>query len=389
MIEFIVFTLPMFVSLFWAVALFADAKRDDKPRVLLAVFMLFATILYASHALYFSGNYNIYVIMDPLYTLASLSVFPLFYLYIKTIAKESKPDPIDLWILLPGLFFGITSAIFFIILTPDELFAYIRSMVYKEKTDFIFSTAAKIQVILYKAGRVVFAIQLVPSVYFSWKLIRAYDKKIKEFYSSTEERTLTWAGNMMIAMVSAAIFSLILNTLGKAFFIHDSMLLLFPSLAFSIILYAIGFMGFKQRYSIQTYQGDILKDNNINHKHSTEVTRQKLHDQLLVLLNEKEIFRNTNLRITDISQQLGTNRSYVSNIVNNEFKSTFSDLINHYRVEYAKKLLLDEKLFILEYISEESGFASVNSFLRAFKKETGTTPGNYRKEINRKKIKNQ
>lgn len=384
MIEFVVFTLPMFVSLFWSVALFADAKRDDKPRVVLAVFLLFASIIYASHALYFSENYDIYLIMDPIYTLTSLSVFPLFYLYIKTVAKDSKPDPKDIWILFPGLFFGVTTAIFFVLLTPDELFAYIRNMVYKEKTDFIFSTTAKIQIILYKAGRVVFAIQLIPSVYFSWKLIRAYDKKIKEFYSSTEERTLTWAGNMMIAMVSAAIFSLILNTLGKAFFIHDSMLLLFPSLAFSIILYAIGFMGYNQRYSIQTYQGDILKDNYINHKHSTEVTRHKLHDQLLVLLNEKEIFRNTNLRITDISEQLGTNRSYVSNIVNNEFKSTFSDLINHYRVEYAKKLLLDGKLYILEYISEESGFASVNSFLRAFKKETGTTPGIYRKEINRK-----
>jgi len=386
MIEFVVFSLPMFVSLFWSVALFADAKRDDKPRVLLAVFMLFASILYASHAVYFSEDYDIYLIMDPLYTLASLSVFPLFYLYIKTIAKDSKPKPRDFWMLLPGLFFGVATALFFIILSPDELFAYIRNMVYKEKTDFIFSTAAKIQIILYKVGRVVFAIQLVPSVYFSWKLISAYDKKIKEFYSSTEERTLTWAGNMMIAMVSAAIFSLILNTLGKAFFIHDSMLLLFPSLAFSTILFTIGFLGFKQQYSIQTYQGDILKDNNISHKHSTEATRNKLHDELLVLLNEKEIFRNTNLRITDISEKLGTNRSYVSNIVNNEFKSTFSDLINHYRVEYAKKLLLDQKLYILEYISEESGFASVNSFLRAFKKETGTTPGNYRKEIKRKNL---
>ena len=383
MIEYIVFTLPMFVSLFWSVALFADARREDKPRVLLAVFMLFASILYASHAVYFSEDYDTYLILDPLYTLASLSVFPLFSLYIKTIAKDGKFDFRGLWTLIPGLFFGITTAIIFIILSPDELFEYIRNMVYKEKTSFIFSTAANIQILLYKAGRVAFAIQLVPSVYFSWRLISAYDKKIKEFYSSTEERTLTWAGNMMIAMVSAAIFSLILNTLGKAFFVHESMLLLFPSLAFSIILFSIGFLGFKQRYSIQSYQGDILKDSSVNHKHSTDVTMHKLYEELLFLLNEKEVYRNTNLRITDISEKLKTNRSYVSSIVNNEFKSTFSDLINHYRVEYAKKLLIDEKAYILEYISEESGFASVNSFLRAFKKETGTTPGNYKREIAR------
>ena len=384
MIEYIVFTLPMFVSLFWSVTLFADAKRGDRARILLAVFMFFSSILYASHAVYYSEDYNLYMIMDPIYTLASLSVFPLFYLYIKTISQESKPSPKGLWMFMPALFFGLTTTVVFIILSPEELFEYIRNMVYKEKTEFIFSTAAKVQIMLYKAGRVIFAIQLIPSIYFSWKLINAYDNKIREFYSSPDDRTLTWARNMMIVMVCAAIFSLILNTIGKAFFIHESMLLLFPSVAFSIILFTIGFLGFKQRYSIQTYQGDITKENTINHKRSTEITRNKLYEELLVLLNEKEIFRNTNLRITDISEKLMTNRSYVSNIVNSEFKSTFSDLINHYRVEYSKKLLLDEKSYILEYISEESGFASVNSFLRAFRKETGTTPGNYRKEINRK-----
>lgn len=62
------------------------------------------------------------------------------------------------------------------------------------------------------------------------------------------------------------------------------------------------------------------------------------------------------------------------------YNSNFKDFVNHYRVEYAKKLLKAEENHILDYIAEESGFASVNSLLRAFRKETGTTPGQFRKK---------
>jgi len=46
-----------------------------------------------------------------------------------------------------------------------------------------------------------------------------------------------------------------------------------------------------------------------------------------------------------------------------------------------KKLLQENNLYVLDFIAEESGFASVNSLLRAFKKATGQTPGQYRKTM--------
>ena len=98
-------------------------------------------------------------------------------------------------------------------------------------------------------------------------------------------------------------------------------------------------------------------------------------------MTEREFYRKTDLRITDVSSELNTNRSYISNIVNLDFGTTFSELINSYRVVYAKKLLQENSLYVLDYIAEESGFASVNSLLRAFKKATGLTPGQYRKTL--------
>ncbi len=380
MLEQIVFTLPMFVTLFWAVALMLDSRSSDKPRSILALFMFLATILYASHAIFFSKNYWLYAFLDPLYTLTSLSVFPMFYIYIKAVAKEGGASLKDLLIFTPALFFGITSALSFVIMSPEELEAFILRMEYKENISFTFSSIGKMQIFLYKMSRVVFTIQIIPSVFQSWKLISAYEKKIAEFYSSTEEKTLAWARDIMVAMVSAALFSLVVNTLGKAFFIKESMLLMIPSLLFSIVLYSIGFLGFRQRYSIVNYERDLLKDNVNSNRYAGDEIRGKLSGELIFLLEQEQIFRNNNLRITDICDKLKTNRSYISSIVNSEFKTNFSDLVNRYRIEYSKKLLLDENCYVLDYIAEQSGFASLSSFMRVFRKETGITPGIYRKQ---------
>jgi len=344
----------MFVTLFWAIALVTDAGKKDKPRLFLGLFMFVASVLYASHAAYFSLNYKIYSFLDPIYTLTSLSVFPLFYLYIKGIAKDGTINAKGLWVLTPAILFTAATVITFAIMSPEELSAYLHKVIYKESGQFPFSLTAEIQIVIFKLSRVVFVLQLIPSVYYSSKMIVEYEKQINEFYASTEERTIKWTRDIMIAMVGVSVFAVAANIIGKAFFINELALIAIPSALFSIFHFSIGFLGFKQKYTIATYKIDVLKD-------STSAAR---------LPGE----------ITDISKRLNTNRSYISGIVNNEFHSTFSDLINHYRISYAKELLKDKKMYILEYVSEESGFASINSFLRAFKKETGITPGQYRKQ---------
>lgn len=370
----------MFVTLFWAIALVTDAGRRDKPRLFLGIFMFVASILYACHAAYFSLSYNLYAFLDPVYTLTSLSVFPLFYLYIRGIAKEGTIKLSGFWVLIPAFLFFAATVVTFAFMSPEELSAYLHKVIYKEPVPFSFTTAGKIQIEIFKLSRVVFVAQLIPSVYYSSKLIREYEQQINEFYASTEERTIRWTKDIMIAMVGVSVFAVVANIIGKAFFVNELPLIVIPSLLFSVFHFTIGFLGFKQKYTVATYKIDILKDTHPGTRLPADNMKQKLKSDLVTLLEEEQIFRNTDLRITDISKRLNTNRSYISGIVNNEFHSTFSDLINHYRIAYAKDLLKDKKMYILEYVSEESGFASINSFLRAFKKETGITPGQYRKQ---------
>lgn len=283
----------------------------------------------------------------------------------------------------PFYSFFITSIIVYLIIPKQELQYFIHVHLYKEIPIASASTPLKVQIFLYNLTRIVFAIQLIPCTYFSWSYIREYELKIKEFYSATEERSLSWTGNLLIATILSAAFSLILTIIGKSFFADGVALIVIPSVLFSTLLYSIGYFGYNQAFSIRDYQKDLLADKVTRNHNSNDTLKSKLYTEIIRILEEGQIFRNPDLRITDISRILKTNRTYISSIINSEFDSSFCDLINHYRIDYSKRLLLHQSSYILEYISSESGFASVNSFLRAFKKETGITPGQYRKQLQR------
>ncbi|MDD4656879.1 MAG: AraC family transcriptional regulator [Bacteroidales bacterium] len=385
MFEDIILTLPFFVTFFWAITLWIGAKKKELPKKILALFMTASALLYASHAVYFAKGYQLNIIVDPIYALCNLSVFPLYYIYIKSLTQEKSISRASLLVFLPAIVLSLSSAILFVAMSNHEVNNFIHGYLYKEVPITTYSTLLKLQIAIHYIERVTFALLLVPCTYFSWKHIFEYEKKIREFYSTTENRSLNWTVNLLIATIITAVFAFILNTVGKSFFVDDFSLLIIPSLFFSALLYTIGYLGTAQAFSIEDYKKDLLGDKFVKNISNYNVVKYKLQAQITRLLEEDQIFRNCDLRITDISRTLNTNRTYISNIINTDFNCSFCDLINHYRVNYSKQLLLHQNAYILEYVSNESGFASVNSFLRAFKKETGITPGQFRKQLQNSK----
>ena len=75
-------------------------------------------------------------------------------------------------------------------------------------------------------------------------------------------------------------------------------------------------------------------------------------------------------------------RSYLSQLFNKELGYSFSDYVNHFRVEESKRLLEAEPLASIQEIAERSGFHSISTFRRAFIKQTGVIPSEYRRDGN-------
>jgi YesN/AraC family two-component response regulator len=75
---------------------------------------------------------------------------------------------------------------------------------------------------------------------------------------------------------------------------------------------------------------------------------------------------------------LGTNKRYISDCINTQKGITFIQLVNKYRIEYAKRLLKDNPDIKITEVYIKSGFANETSFFRVFKAHTGLTPSQYK-----------
>lgn len=84
-----------------------------------------------------------------------------------------------------------------------------------------------------------------------------------------------------------------------------------------------------------------------------------------------------NITLEDIAEKLGYEPHYISRCFNKTTGTNMKNLINTYRINYAKHLLAnpDEKI---ADIALQCGFQSIRNFNRVFKKVEGRTPKEYR-----------
>ena len=107
---------------------------------------------------------------------------------------------------------------------------------------------------------------------------------------------------------------------------------------------------------------------------------RNLMEQISALIEEKELYRRKNLRITDVATELATNKTYVSAMLNNMSGEGFTSMITRYRVSYAQKLLREHPEMLFDEVADESGFSSRTSFFRNFKAVTGLPPQVWKKK---------
>ncbi|MEQ8925846.1 MAG: helix-turn-helix domain-containing protein [Fulvivirga sp.] len=95
-------------------------------------------------------------------------------------------------------------------------------------------------------------------------------------------------------------------------------------------------------------------------------------------MEENKAYRDNELKLSTLSEQLGLSPNHISQVINELTKYNFSDFINHYRVEEAKALIesSDQKPVFIE-IAFDVGFNNKASFNNAFKKFTQMSPSAY------------
>ena len=111
-------------------------------------------------------------------------------------------------------------------------------------------------------------------------------------------------------------------------------------------------------------------------------------NQAVHVMEVKKLFLNPQLRISDLSKAVGTNRNYLSKAINDCFMLNFSQLCNYFRVKEACQIYLSQPGITRKELVDRSGFKSFSSFSNAFGNFTKRSPVKWQREV-RQRLKNK
>lgn len=107
-----------------------------------------------------------------------------------------------------------------------------------------------------------------------------------------------------------------------------------------------------------------------------------LMESINKLMIEDKIYVQSSLTLASLAERLKTNRTYISNAINQSTGQTFSQMLTHYRITEAIRLISDLDANIpIKQIASACGFESLSSFYSAFSSTTGLTPARYRSQL--------
>ena len=105
----------------------------------------------------------------------------------------------------------------------------------------------------------------------------------------------------------------------------------------------------------------------------------RLSEALHRFMIDEQAYLQSDISIEKVAAHLGTNRFYISRMINVEQSMTFRDYINSLRIEYAKTYLKQHMNVTQDHVAYACGFSSASYFNRKFKQMTGISPQDWRK----------
>lgn len=112
--------------------------------------------------------------------------------------------------------------------------------------------------------------------------------------------------------------------------------------------------------------------------------RKRIIKKIIPLFEDEKLYVAERMTISRLSEQINEKEYQVRKAINDELGYTnFNAFLNHYRIQEACRLIGNdhEKMLTFQEIAFQMGYQSVATFNRAFKNETGKTPGEYSRSL--------
>ncbi|MTH45798.1 helix-turn-helix domain-containing protein [Escherichia alba] len=219
---------------------------------------------------------------------------------------------------------------------------------------------------------------------YSLSRLRSFNSDIQHLYSDIARQQMLWLRFLLSGYAGLWIVSIICCLFFYLFRLTDKTAWVLPVVSMAgfafintLLICALrqpaAFMGLTQE------DETLLED--IQPIKAPPLPASEQVDKVAEFMRRNQPFLDSTLSLSQLARQIKLSPHDLSAIINNGFQQNFFTFISEYRIEYAKKLLAtaEDKRTILD-IMYASGFNSKSVFNTAFKKQTGVTPSEYRRQ---------
>jgi len=217
--------------------------------------------------------------------------------------------------------------------------------------------------------------------------LRKYKKLLLENYSNKSAFNYKWLYQLLALLSTIYCFSLI----KQIYWLYGTDVEILNILRVILTLVLLVFLTwivlksmyypdlFRNINSEHTLAKKILIEDDITNK--SEKDSRKDINKLLEFMETEEPYLDATLTLKKLADKIELPNRDVSVLINHNLNKHFFDFINQFRIKKAQNILLNPKnnQLTIQQIMYDVGFSSKSSFYTAFKKQTGVTPSEYRK----------
>lgn len=368
----ILFVLIVFQLLFLSAYLFSQQKGKPVSNRLLGYFFLTICLNLLDVFLLQTGVYFLHPGFAGMASCLPLLFGPLLYFYTRSIVYK------DFLVSVKSLVHFLP---FLIVFCCTEI--YFQNQPFDMQERILTSLSVhRIPALISEISTLIFLQFLCYAIACLW-LVSSYKKMAGQHFSNPRYASVSWLYSTIVFFISITIISALNGLLAQtafskyylfAFNLVVALLLVFVIQVMIKALSRPYFFSFADSFEPTAAAAKMTEQEKLE----KEATIQSL----LTLMKSDKPYLEPELTLEQLATKLSLKPRTLSQAINDLLQQNFFDFINRYRVDEAKVLLTDpknKKITVLEVLYQV-GFNSKSSFNTLFKKYTGLTPTEFRKE---------
>ena len=352
------------ISLFGLLGLFliSTSRGNIIANKFLGVFFLLWAIDFLDGVLMLGGFFieypNAALWTDPLILLYG----PIIYIYTRFQTHQNAVlNKKDILHLLPWFLFFLSTFFIYHLQPTDLKIKILREVVEMEQTP----GTLIVFMVLY--------LHFIIYIFASKSKIKHAIQRIEEYYAN---HNLSWLNSFLNVLLLVLIISTVSSLMQFGFSRYYFELSL--TIVLLITTLFVGYLVLKAMDSPAVLIPNEMEKNYAGQEISIEES-EAIAEKIRWNMNNEKLYLEPEFNLKDLSEHIGESTRRVSQVLNETMKTRFFDLVNNYRIDAAKELLLDSSdpsRTILEVLYTV-GYNSKSSFNTQFKKKTGITPSEF------------